>query len=158
ATISEGTGRFSDAVLDVVRELIVGVEARSRKEDDTTKWSLVDQARTWKPSVTADPDAARSPQRPRFAMATSQARSVGRARLWMRREGTAFNSYVTEDLRSFFDESELTPDVFGRRREKFREQLQAALGASEPLVKLNPTLLRLVHDKSVNEATSLVFS
>lgn len=158
ATISEGAGRFSDAVLDVVRDLIVGIEARSRTEEDATKWSLVDQARTWKPSVTADPEAARSPQSPRFTMATSPERYVERARLWMRREGTAFNSYVTEDLRSFFDEAELAPDVFGRRREKFREQLQAALGASEPLVKLNPTLLRLVHDKSINEATSLVFS
>ena len=158
ASTNEGTGRFSDAVLDVVRELIVGVEARSRKDDEQGRWSLVEQSRTWKPAVTADPEAERSSQSPRFAMPTSPTRYVDRARNWIRREGTAFNSYVTEDLRSFFDEAELAPDVFGQRREKFREQLQAALGASEPLVKLNPTLLRLVHDKSVGEATSLVFS
>lgn len=158
ATTAEGTGRFSDAILDVVRELIVGVEARSRAEDGRTSWSLVDQSRTWKPAVTADPETERSSQSPRFTTSTSPERYVDRARRWMRREGTAFNSYVTEDLRSFFDEKQLAPDVFGQRREKFREQLQAALGASEPLVKLNPTLLRLVHDKSINEATSLVFS
>ncbi|MGF6823113.1 hypothetical protein M2317_002024 [Microbacterium sp. ZKA21] len=158
STFSEGTGRFADGILDAVRELIVGVAPVSRSEEDAGTWSMIDQARTWKPSVTADPEASRSPQNPRFTMATTPDAYVDRARKWMRREGTAFNSYVTEDLRSFFDESELAPDVFGRRREKFREQLQSALGASEPLVKLNPTLLRLVHDKSVNEATSLVFS
>ncbi len=157
STFSSGTGRFSDAILEAVGELVVGVEAASR-DAESEGWSLVEQARTWKPSVTADPDASRTPQNPRFSMATTPDQYVERARKWMRREGTAFNSYVTEDLRSFFDEAELAPDVFGRRRDKFREQLQSALGASEPLVKLNPTLLRLVHDKSVNEATSLVFS
>ena len=91
-------------------------------------------------------------------MLTNPGDYVSRARTWIRREGTPFNAYVTQDLASFFDEGEVAPDVFGHRRDKFREQLQAALGASEPLVKLNPTLLRLVHDKAINEATSLVFS
>ncbi len=59
---------------------------------------------------------------------------------------------------SFFDQTTLPPDVFAARRDRYREQLQAALGASEPLVKLNPALLRAVHDKAINEDTSLVFS
>lgn len=153
-----GTARFSDAILEVIRELIVGVPPRTLRQGDEGAWTLIDQARTWKPSVMAEADTSRSLQSPRFTMATDPEAYVDRARAWIRREGTAFNSYVTEDLASFFDQAELSPEVFGRRRETFREQLQAALGASEPLVKLNPTLLRLVHDKRINESTSLVFS
>ncbi|MFT4234097.1 MAG: tubulin-like doman-containing protein [Microbacterium sp.] len=154
----EGTGRFSDQVLDVVRDLIVGIPPTKIGDADSASWSLVEQKRSWQPAVMADSDTTRTPRTPQFTMATDPYEYVERARLWMRREGTAFNAYITEDLRSFFDEDILNPDVFGRRRDKFREQLQAALGASEPLVKLNPTLLRLVHDKAIGEATSLVFS
>ncbi|MEV8250650.1 tubulin-like doman-containing protein [Microbacterium sp. NPDC076768] len=158
STASTNNDRFSDAMREVVQELLVGVSAHARDEADAASWSFIAQVRAWSPAVTASRETTRSPQNPRFSMATTPDVYVERARLWMRREGTAFNAYVTEDLRSFFDEDSVLPDVFGRRRDKFREQLQAALGASEPLVKLNPTLLRLVHDKATNESTSLVFS
>ena len=108
--------------------------------------------------MTADPSAKLNTQTPHFQMATDPEVYLERARAWMRREGTPFHAYITEDLLSFFDESEVTPGEFAKRRDRYREQLQSALGASEPLVKLNPSLLRSVHDKAINEGTSLVFS
>ena len=151
-------GLFNDAMSKAMTELIVGFPAAERTEDDPSTWTLVDLSQKWSPETTADLETKRSPQTPHFRMKTTPDDYVERARRWMRREGTAFNGYITQDLRSFFDPKEVAPDVFGRRREKFREQLQSALGAAEPLVKLNPTLLRRVHDKAINEATSLVFS
>ncbi|MFE1645717.1 tubulin-like doman-containing protein [Microbacterium sp. P01] len=150
--------RFDDAMIAVIGDLIVGAEPGRAGDEASVPWSLIDIRRGWKPAVTADAETRHQTQSPRFTVAAQPEAYVERARLWMRREGTPFHAYVTEDLLSFFDEHELTPEVFGRRRDKYREQLQAALGASEPLVKLNPTLLRLVHDKAVNESTSLVFS
>ena len=149
--------RFGDAILGVISELIVGEAPNDVDQDSDTSWALVSINRTWVPSVLTD-GTSRTKQAPRFAMAAQPDTYVQRARAWMRREGTPFNAYVTEDLMTFFDDVELPPDVFGRRREKYREQLTAALGASEPLVKLNPSLLRIVHDKAIGDSTGLVFS
>ncbi|MEZ5109929.1 MAG: tubulin-like doman-containing protein [Microbacteriaceae bacterium] len=149
--------RFGDAIMDVIAALIVGEAPNDVDQDSDASWSLVSIKRTWIPSVLTD-GTSRTKQAPRFGVAVQPDDYVQRARAWMRREGTAFNAYVTEDLMTYFDETELSPEVFGRRREKFREQLTAALGASEPLVKLNPSLLRVVHDKAIGESTGLVFS
>nr|BFF08922.1 hypothetical protein GCM10025699_02250 [Microbacterium flavescens] len=108
--------------------------------------------------MSADPDSSFAPQTPHFRMETEPEVYLERARLWMRREGMPFQAYIGEDLLTYFDENGNPPDVFAKRRDRYREQLQAALGASEPLVKLNSGLLRAVHDKAVNEDTSLVIS
>ena len=149
--------RFGDAVMRVIADLIVGEAPNDVDQDSDASWSLISINRSWMPSIMAD-GHPRTKQGPRFGMAVQPDAYVQRSRAWMRREGTPFNAYVTEDLMTFFDEAELAPDVFGRRREKYREQLTAALGASEPLVKLNPALLRIVHDKAIGDSTGLVFS
>lgn len=154
----EGDSKYQDAVLTVIADMLVGTAPRKAAEGDAAYWSLIANPRSWKPSVSADPGATYNTQAPRFQMATDPETYLERARVWMRREGTPFHAYISEDLLSFFDEAELTPDVFAKRRDRYREQLQSALGASEPLVKLNPALLRAVHDKAINEGTSLVFS
>ena len=154
----EGDRKYQDAVIEVIVEMLVGKPPRTVAEGDAATWALIANPRSWKPSVTADPSAKLNTQTPHFQMATDPEVYLERARVWMRREGTPFHAYITEDLLSFFDESELTPGEFAKRRDRYREQLQSALGASEPLVKLNPSLLRSVHDKAINEGTSLVFS
>lgn len=156
---AEGSGvKFQDAILAVVADLIVGAAPSALTEGDANAWSLIANPRSWKPAVSADPEASYSPKSPAFSMSTDPEVYLERARTWMRREGTPFHAYITQDLLSFFDESQLAPDEYAKRRDRYREQLQAALGASEPLVKLNPSLLRMVHDKAVNEDTGLVFS
>lgn len=154
----EGDRKYQDAILEVITDLLVGKPPRSVAEQEKSSWALIANPRSWKPSVSADPTARFSTQTPHFQMATDPEVYLERARIWMRREGTPFHAYISEDLLSFFDESMLTPDLFAKRRDRYREQLQSALGASEPLVKLNPALLRSVHDKAINEDTSLVIS
>ncbi|GAA2009018.1 tubulin-like doman-containing protein [Microbacterium ulmi] len=155
----EGAGvKYQDAILAVMTDLLVGQPPATVRDGDGSSWSLIANTRTWKASVTADPETSYAPQAPHFRMEADPETYLERARLWMRREGMPFQAYISEDLLNFFDETAITPDVFAERRDRYREQLQAALGASEPLVKLNPALLRAVHDKAVNEETSLVIS
>jgi len=155
----EGSGiRYQDAILAVMTDMLVGEPPAKVREDESSSWALIANTRTWKSSVTADPESSFAPQAPHFRMETEPEVYLERARLWMRREGMPFQAYISEDLLNFFDETTVTPDVFARRRDRYREQLQAALGASEPLVKLNAALLRAVHDKAINEDTSLVIS
>ncbi|MDN3495193.1 tubulin-like doman-containing protein [Planococcus sp. APC 4015] len=155
---STGSDKYQDAVLEVITDLLAGVAPAKVVEGDHSTWSLIANPKTWKASVTADADTSYAQQAPHFRMETDPESYIERARLWMRREGMPFQAYISEDLLDFFDEAAVTPDVFASRRDRYREQLQAALGASEPLVKLNAALLREVHGKSVNEDTSLVFS
>ncbi|QHC57738.1 tubulin-like doman-containing protein [Rathayibacter sp. VKM Ac-2760] len=152
----EEDAKYQDAVTTVLADLLVGAGADA--EGSTGTWSLIANPRTWKPAVTADPAVANPTQRAGFGLATDPETYVARARAWMKRDGTPFAAYIGEDLLGFFDSEILPPDVFAARRDRYREQLQAALGASEPLVKLNPALLREVHGKAINEDTSLVFS
>ena len=78
--------------------------------------------------MTADPSAKFNTQTPHFQMATDPEVYLERARIWMRREGTPFHAYISEDLLSFFDESELTPGAFAKRRDRYREQLPIGAG------------------------------
>lgn len=154
----EGATKYQDSVLGVITEILAGVSPSAVQEGDDATWTLIDPTQTWKPSTTTEPSTTYTPQRPHFAMITDPEQYLDRARRWMKREGYPFAAYIHETLLDFFDEQIVTPDVFTRRRDKYREQLQAALGASEPLVKLNGALLQEVHGKSINEDTSLVFS
>lgn len=158
ASVEGSDAKYQDAILAVMGELLVGQPPAQVREGDAATWSLIANPRSWKPTISGDPESPYSPQAPHFSMEPNPEVYLERARLWMRREGTPFHAYISEDLLSFFDQATLPPDVFAARRDRYREELQAALGASEPLVKLNPALLRAVHDKSINEDTSLVFS
>jgi len=158
ASVAGEEVRYQDAIRGIMTDLLVGTAPDKIREDDPTSWTLIANTRTWKASVTADPEMSFAPQSPHFRLETEPDVYLERARLWMRREGMPFQAYIGEDLLNYFDENLVTPDVFARRRDRYREQLHAALGASEPLVKLNPALLRAVHDKAINESTSLVIS
>jgi hypothetical protein len=155
---SMGSEKYDNAVLEVIADILVGHGPANVREGDAATWTLVENPRDWRPRVEANPASTHTPQAPHFAMADNPEDYLERARLWMRREGTPFHAYISEDLLSFFDEGSLPPAVFAKRRDRYREQLQAALGAREPLVKLNAALLRQTHDKAINEDTSLVFS
>ena len=157
-SVEGADAKYMDAILVVLGDLITGTAPDQTREDDGASWSLIANPRSWRPSVAANPAVPVSKQATSFSMQSDPDVYLDRARRWMKREGTPFNAYISEDLISFFDEEATTPDVFSKRRDRYREQLQAALGASEPLVKLNSALLREVHGKAINEDTTLVFS
>jgi hypothetical protein len=150
--------KYGDAMPRIMNTILVGTVG-DEGVDREQQWTLIRNSRSWKPVVTAEAThVVNSPQLPRFEFADQPEVYVDRARIWMLRQGTAFQSYITEDLRNYFDQLHVDPAEFKKRKDKFTEQLRAALGSSEPLVKLNPSLLSEVHGKSIGEGTRLVFS
>lgn len=147
--------RPDNAMLDVMAGILLGVD----RDDTDHGWNLIEYPRTWIPSVTASAgERVSDARRPRFEFRAEPTDYVERASEWMRRPGTAFHGYITEDFRSFFDEDALGAMEYKGRKDRFREQLQAALGSSEPLVKLNPALLSEIHGKALGEGVRTVFS
>jgi hypothetical protein len=148
--------KFDDAMMDVMTQVLMGPDEET---SDGDFWDLIATPRSWKPAVTADAGQVNSsPSKPRFLFADLPQTYADRARLWMLRAGTAFQAYITEDFTGYFDVDELDPNEFKKRKDKFREAFNSALGTSEPLVKLNPALLSEVHGKAIGEGTRLVFS
>jgi hypothetical protein len=85
-------------------------------------------------------------QMAKFSTGFAPADLLSRSRAWLRRNGTAFERYLSSDLRSFLDDNDFVdPAEIGARRSKFRRALAAALDSAEPLVQIDPGLLALLH-------------
>ena len=149
-----GGAKFDDAMLKVIMEVLAGPAADDFRVAEEQRWSLIESPRSWVPAIAA----GKAAQTPQFFFAGNPEIYVDRAQLWMGRDGTAFDAYNTEDFGSYFDASHLTPDVYASRRDAFREAFTTALGASEPLVRLNASLLSEVHGKGLTEGASITFS
>ncbi len=151
-----GNRKFEDSILDVISELARGVEIPGSRDD---QWSTIELRRSWKPRTTGDrQQRAASASTPQFRISDDPADYAARAHRWMLRKGTPFDAYIRANLTDFFNADEVDPGEFKRRKDAFREGFTAALGTSEPLVRLNPQLLSEVHGKSIGEGTRLVFS
>jgi hypothetical protein len=154
-TKTVGKGKYLDAILQVMTEVVVGEEDAASAETD---WSFVTEEQSWQPATTADPkQRTQAPRKPRFDSKGDPDAYRERARQWILRDGHPFGAHIHETLNAWLDRDESTPDVYSRRVNTFRTQFTAALGASEPLVKLNPALLSAVHNKSIDEPPQLVF-
>ncbi len=154
---SRNGAKFDDAMMEIMTEMLVGPDDDGKP--DAITWDLIANPKSWKPSVTADSSQVNSAtSNPRFSIADLPETYADRAREWMLRSGTAFDAYITQDLRGHFDQDALDPSEFKRRKDKFREAFNSALGTSEPLVKLNPSLLSEIHGKAIGDGTRLVFS
>lgn len=150
--------KFDEAVLDAITDLICGPGDHEGVAADHM-WSFVRVRRDWKPATTGNVNQRSSvAERPMFSVADTIGTYQGRAHLWMLRSGFPFEAYITETLDKFFDEKTVAPSELKRRKDSYREGLTAALGASEPLVKLNPALLSEVHGKTMGGKSRPMFS
>ncbi len=88
------------------------------------------------------------PDRPaRFRMHIERDELVDRARAWLTREGTDFDDFLSQGLRSYLQEPDKkVPAAVARDRERaFQGALESAYEAAEPLVHVDPVLLSEVH-------------
>ncbi len=88
------------------------------------------------------------PDRPaRFRMHVERDELVLRARAWLTREGTDFDDFLSQGLRSYLQEPDKkVPAAVARDRERaFQGALESAFEAAEPLVHVDPVLLSEVH-------------
>ncbi|WP_166869314.1 tubulin-like doman-containing protein [Salinibacterium sp. ZJ70] len=153
-----GRRKFDEAVLDAVTDLICGPRPNEGVANQNL-WSFIEVRRDWKPATTGNLQQLSSiVERPMFAVAEKTEIYQQRAHHWMLRSGFPFESYITETLDKHFDAQTVAPHELKARKDAYREGLAAALGASEPLVKLNPSLLSEVHAKSIGEGNAPLFS
>lgn len=81
-----------------------------------------------------------------FRIALDRDHVLRRANEWLHTEGSAWDDFLSQGLRSYLSESPTVPVVEQRRRErKFRRQLEAAFEAAEPLASVDQSLLAIVH-------------
>src|SRR5439155_20146073 len=73
---------------------------------------------------------------------------LARARAWIGRPGTAFARFLDEDLRSYLDDGNRDPRETHQRRAAYRGALPPAVSAAEPLVRLAPALMGLLHHQA----------
>ena len=125
--------------------------------DDDSKWALLDLKREWIPNYRgAKKDSSQASQPVQIEFSSDPNEYLKRAQWWMERKGTAFYAYLHEDLASYLDENMKDKAELTTRLSKFRLEFSAAVSASEPLVKLNPSLLMSVHGKTVDEVSTSV--
>jgi hypothetical protein len=92
------------------------------------------------------------PDRPaRFRMHIERDELVMRARAWLTREGTDFDDFLSQGLRSYLQEPDKkVPAAVARDRERaFQGALESAFEAAEPLVHVDPVLLSEVHNRTL---------
>ncbi|HEY7468419.1 MAG TPA: tubulin-like doman-containing protein [Acidimicrobiia bacterium] len=92
------------------------------------------------------------PDRPaRFRMHIERDELVLRARAWLTREGSDFDDFLSQGLRSYLREPDKkVPASVAKDRERaFQAALESAFEAAEPLVHIEPVLLSEVHGRTL---------
>ncbi|MPY91966.1 MAG: hypothetical protein GEV08_02555 [Acidimicrobiia bacterium] len=157
--LDEFPGRFEDLLASSTRSKLAGesvIEARSSvivgdflSEDGSADLAPPVEIRTaWSPDTSwllggVQPRAAAT-----FTTSFSAEDLLRRARAWLGRPAASFSRFLGSDLRSYLgDDQTVDPAETAQRRAAFRTALTSALGAAEPLVRLDTGLLSLLHHR-----------
>lgn len=148
--------RQGNAFSVVIDEILMGSLELTELEVENT-WALFDVVQEWIPATkTSRKDSSQAAQSSQFNFSSNPNVYLERALKWMERKGTSFYGYLNEDMASYLSETRKDRGETSERIRKFREQFDAAVAASEPLIKLNAGLLMTVHGKSLGERRSVV--
>ena len=146
--------RRSNARGVIIDEILMGALELENLDEP---WELIREERIWIPlDSSARGDKTQAQQTARFDFATQPEIYLKRTHLWLQRKGRAFYDYLHEDLANYLDTNKHDPSIIVDRVKRFREQLNNAVQASEPLVKLNPGLLQEVHDSSIQDRDTVI--
>lgn len=146
--------RRSNARGVIIDEILMGALELENLDEP---WELIREERLWIPlDSSARGDKTQANQAARFDFATQPEIYLKRTQLWLQRKGRAFYDYLHEDLANYLDVNKHDPSIIVDRVKRFREQLNNAVQASEPLVKLNPGLLQEVHDSSIQDRDTVI--
>ena len=120
-------------------------------------WRLIHEERAWIPKEPgARADKTQAQQSARFHFETQPEEYLERTHLWLQRKESEFYKYLHEDLANYLDVNKHDPSIIADRVKKFREQFNEAVDASEPLVKLNPSLLQEIHNTSITSRDTVI--
>ena len=148
--------RQSNAPTVVLDEILMGsLELKDLEPSNT--WSLFEIVDEWIPEFKgARKDSSQAAKSANFGFSSDPETYLRRAEKWVQRKGSSFAAYINEDLASYLSENRKDRGETSERIRKFREQFDAAVSSSEPLIKLNAGLLMKVHGKSPGQRTSVV--
>ena len=109
----------------------------------------VEVIQPWVPDLSARGIAAQPAQALQIRFRMTPVDLLRRAEAWIGRPGTAFERFLSEDLRSFLDDDlQVDPAELARRRANLRRSITAAFDAAEPLVRLDLGLFSLLHQRA----------
>jgi hypothetical protein len=153
---SVSDANVDDPVVEVMTQVGLGGHVLDMTSEPDP-WSLIEIVQPWIPSERSGrKDQSMSNQPIKVAMSAIPEDYVLRARHWLRRPGVAFSRYIDEDLASYLTDESIDRGMLSARQSKFQEEFTAAVAASDPLVDVDATLLRQIHDKSLGEKDSIV--
>lgn len=116
--------------------------------EDPKRLRPVEVIQPWTPDTpgTGSPGAAQMAQ---FRIRLAPDDLLARSEEWIDRPGTAFQRFLSYDLRSYLDDdSGLDPGELAARRSALRSALTAAFAAAEPLVRLDLALYGMLHGQA----------
>lgn len=105
----------------------------------------IEQTDHWHPSDSLTlGDDPKNPASFRIAMGRDDI--LARASEWLHREGSEWDDFLSQGLRSYLSDSPKVGVAERARRERrFRRQLEAAFEAAEPLASVDQTLMAIIH-------------
>ena len=128
-----------------IEEFLLGSKAKAvAKLKDKMKWDFLIQTGLWIPMNRQYQLHQAANQPARFDMVTDHMKYVEHAKKWLRVDGRAFRSFFDQTIVSFLD-AEGNNQVRSERGEVFTAAVSAAVGCSDPLVEMDPTLVGAIH-------------
>jgi hypothetical protein len=145
STVAE---RQRDKEAEARDSVVDGEFLEAEKADEMVERPII-ETQGWHPRRDLVLGSPSGQQPATFSTAFDPEDLLTRADRWIRRPGTAFERFLSTDLRTFLDDDEtVSPDELGRRRRAFSGAFQSALVAAEPLVKISDSLRAQLHPKS----------
>ena len=168
---------FSDLLGRDVGDAILPQEQREKVRRDIISGAFLESAaaaagagvpscltveQDWFPEQGAN--RPRPPAELRVSLSTRLEDLNGRASAWLRRPGSAWDTYLSRSVRDFvgttdaFDARAISEAEAKLNRSRFIHQLNAALAAAAPLINIDENLLGLVHPNTDRSGPRLQLS
>lgn len=139
ATVGEGT--FAAAETQVIEEIVTGLwNGRTQNEEPVTDQTVFELQRRWKTGVPAL--GAGREESALVDVHLTLTEVLRRAREWVYEPDRAIGAFVRETLKDYLDPGgSVSGAEADQRRQRFAENLRAAMGAAKPLAALDPVLV-----------------
>ena len=139
ATLGSGAGGSLDQQSSVRRAIILG------EPQAPTPAGWLQETQRWRTRETLV--LGEGPRNSAaFRIAVGRDDILARAREWLHTDGSAWDGFLSQGLRSYLSESKTVSQTeLARRGDRFRHQLEAAFEAAEPLASVDESILARVH-------------
>lgn len=155
-----GTEEFPDRYDDLLRRStrsehsgarhdVVRSEVITGSFSDDPQLAPIEVIQPWYPDFASRGVSTQPGQAMQVRMRLKPEDLLRRAQAWITKPGSAFERFLSHDLRSFLDDDpQVDPAELAQRRSNLRRSLAAAFDAAEPLVRMDMELFALLHQRA----------